>query len=157
AYIRVVKEPSGEFLLGGFFPNTARGKPLPAELFDRLNTPQLVYYHWEITAERLKELPQLSQLLLMVTHHRQLEGESAGHKWLERITPGLGNCLPIVTETTPAELVFTRKAPAGLTALELMALVDWLGPPNFPANDPRLPPAPQRLRNRPAMPLLPKP
>ncbi|HXF11299.1 MAG TPA: hypothetical protein VN625_10990 [Desulfuromonadaceae bacterium] len=153
ANVRAVHMPGSDFLVGGFFPNIARGQPLPRELFDRLNTPKLVYYHWELTEERLKELPQLSQLLLMVTSHRQLDGQSASRKWLERIEPGLGNCLTIATEASPTEIDFTRKAPAGLTAVELTALASWLESPNFPANDLRLPPRGAGRLHRPNLPM----
>ncbi|MGH7953889.1 MAG: hypothetical protein ACREFE_18480, partial [Limisphaerales bacterium] len=50
--VAAVREKSGDFLVAGFFPNTPEGKPLPPELFAQLKTPNLVYYHWEITAER---------------------------------------------------------------------------------------------------------
>jgi hypothetical protein len=41
-------------------------------------------------------------------------------------------------------LSFTRKAPGGLTAVELTALANWLEAPNFPGCDLSLP-APKRL------------
>ena len=109
-------------------------------MFARLAQSNLVYYHWEITAERLKLLPQLSQLVLMVTRHRQLDAQSAAGKWLDRIGPTLGNAMTEVTQTAPDELSFTRKAPGGLTAVELTALANWLEAPNFPGCDLRLPP-----------------
>ncbi len=74
----------------------------------------LVYYHWEITAGRLKVLPQLTQLGLMLTRHKQLDAQSAAGKWLNRVGPTLGNNVTEVTQTAPNELSFTRKAPGGL-------------------------------------------
>jgi hypothetical protein len=147
-FVRADHEADGDFLFGGFFPNTPRSKPLPPELFSQLNTPNLVYYHWEITSERLKELPELSQLLLMMTKHRQLPGGSLAQRWLTNSAPRLGNTVTYVTETSPTELSFTRKAPGGLTAVELMALANWLELPNFPALDFR---TPDRPRLRPGM------
>src|SRR5208282_153759 len=76
-FVQTLHEPAGDFLFGGFFPNTPFSRPLPAELWQQLNRPNLVYYHWEITAERLKELPQLTQLMLMMTQHKQLDVNSA--------------------------------------------------------------------------------
>jgi hypothetical protein len=146
-YIRVDREPDGEFLLGGFFPNTPRSQPLPPALFTELNTPNLIYYHWEITGVRLQELPELSQLLLMMTKHRQLP-DGPARMWLTNMTPSLGNSVTMVTEISPSELSFTRKAPAGLTAVELLALANWLESPEFPAFDLR---APERPRLRPGM------
>ena len=138
--VEALTEPSGDYLFASIFPNGPKSKPLPPELFQLLAQSNLVYYHWEITAVRLKMLPQLSQLALMVTHHRQLDEQSAAGKWLARIGPTLGNTVTEVKQTGPNELSFTRKAPAGLTAVELTALANWLEVPDFPGCDLRLPP-----------------
>jgi len=137
--VEALHEPTGDFLFASVFPNGPK-KPLPPELFVLLAQSNLVYYHWEITAARLKLLPQLSQLALMVTQHRQLDEQSAAGKWLDRIGPTLGNMVTEVTQTAPNELLFMRKAPGGLTAVELTALANWLEAPNFPGCDLLLPP-----------------
>jgi hypothetical protein len=137
--LEALHEPTGDFLFASVFPNGPKTKPLPPELFLRLAQSNLVYYHWEITAARLKLLPQLSQLALMVTRHRQLEAQSAAGKWLDRVGPTLGNMVTEVTQTAPNELTFMRKAPGGLTAVELTALANWLEAPNFPGCDLSLP------------------
>ena len=142
--LRALHEPAGDFLFAEVFPNSPRSRPLPPELFTLLGRTNLVYYDWEITGERLKLLPQLTQLALMVTHHRQLDAQSAAGKWLVRVGPTLSNAVTEVTQTAPNELSFTRKAPAGLTAFELTALANWLEATNFPGCDLRLPP-PKRL------------
>jgi hypothetical protein len=144
--VQAVREASGDFLVGGMFPNPPRGKPLPPELFTRLAPPNLVYYHWEITDPRLKMLLQPAQLALMMTRHKQLDGESVAIKWLNQIGPTLGNTTTEITQTAPNELTFTRKAPGGLTAVELFALANWLEAANFPGCDLRLPP-PRRNRH----------
>ena len=157
-YLRAVHEPAGQFLFAGVFPNTPRSKPLPPELFQRLATKDLVYYHWEITAERMPEVLNLSQLGLVLTSHRQLEGNSAALKWIQKITPALGNTVTEITRTGPAEMTFTRKAPGGFTALELFTLGSWLEAPNFPGFDIKLPPRPKRpVRPHPAPPGAPAP
>lgn len=152
--IHAEREPDGEFLVGGFFPNTPLSKPLPPDLFTQLATPTLVYYHWEITAERLRVLPQVSQLWLMITKHNQLNGQSAASKWLAHFGPTMGNSVTEAREISPTEISFTRKSPAGLTAVELVALANWLESPKFPAFDLRAPPRPMRARPRPQMPLM---
>src|SRR5262249_36540518 len=140
---------SGDFLLGGFFPNLFRPASLPPELLAAMNRPNLVYYHWEITSERLKLIPQLSQLLLMITQHKQLDGRSAAYKWLEQIGPTLsGSAVTEVTQIAPTELAFNRRAPGGLTAVELRAFASWLEATNFPGYDLRQPARPQ-MKNRP--------
>jgi len=138
--LEALHEPSGDFLFAGVFPNNPKGKPLPPELLTLLGQTNLVYYHWEITAERLKLLPQLTQLALMVTRHRQLDAQSAAGKWLAAVGPTLGNSVTEVTQTAPNQLTFVRKASGGLTAVELTALANWLEAPNFPGCDLRLPP-----------------
>ena len=138
--LRASHEPNGDFLFAEVFPNGPKTKPLPPELFTQLDQTNLVYYDWEITAARLKLLPQLSQLALMVTQHRQLNAQSAAAKWLNHVGPTLSNTVTEVMQTAPNELSFTRKAPGGLTAVELIALANWLEAPNFPACDLRLPP-----------------
>ena len=138
--LEALHEPTGDFLFAGVFPNGPTTRPLPPELCLRLAQSNLVYYHWEITAVRLKMLPQLSQLALMVTRHRQLDAQSAASKWLDRIGPTLGNTVTEIKQTAPNELSFTRKAPGGLTAVELTALANWLEAANFPGCDLRLPP-----------------
>jgi hypothetical protein len=144
--IDALHEPSGDFLFASVFPNSPRSKRLPPELFAQLAPSNLVYYHWEITAERLKLLPQLSQLALMFTSHRQLDAQSAAGRWLNQVGPTLGNSVTEIRQTAPNELSFTRKAPGGLTAVELTALANWLEAPDFPGCNLRLPPPnPKRL------------
>jgi hypothetical protein len=160
-----VHETTGDFLLAGIFPNGPRRKPLPPELFTQLATPNLVYYHWEITAERLPELLQLTQLGLMLTHHQQLDGNSAAAKWLDKIGPTLGNTVTTAVQTAPDEVTFSRKAPGGLTAAEFFALANWLEAKNFPGCDLTLPPMRPHLKNKripvatpmPASPAVPSP
>ncbi|MGA3284279.1 MAG: hypothetical protein ABSD57_07465 [Verrucomicrobiota bacterium] len=141
-YVKPLHEPAGDFLFGGFFPGTGRSRSLSPELLKQLNAPNLVYYHWETTADRLKELPQLTQLLLLIAQHKQLDGNSTAAKWLDHVEPTLGPSVTEITQTGPNELAFTRTASDGLTAVELIALANWLDAPNFPGCDLRLPPRP---------------
>ena len=120
-------------------------------MFTQLDRTNLVYYDWEITSERLQLLPQLTQLALMITRHKQLAAQSAAIKWLNRIGPTLGRTLTEVTQTAPNELSFTRKSAGGLTAFELTALANWLEATNFPGCDLRLPPLKPRIQ-RPRVP-----
>jgi len=157
--LRVLHEPTGDFLFAEVFPNSPKSNPLPPELFAQLNRTNLVYYDREITGERLTLLPQLMQLALMLTQHKQLAAQSAAAKWLYHISPTLGVAVTEVTQTAPNELSFTRKAPGGLTAIEFTALANWLEATNFPGCDLRLPPPnPRLLRPRvPGAPVKPAP
>jgi hypothetical protein len=158
--VTALHEKSGDLLLAGFFPNSPRSKPLPPELFTQLATPNLVFYHWEITAERLPEIQNLVQLGFVLTRHQQLDPKSAAGKWLAHVGPTLGNTVTKITQTAPEELAFSRKAPGGLTAMELFGLASWLEAANFPGCDLRLPPP--HFQNRkaaaplPAMPGIPR-
>jgi hypothetical protein len=146
-HLRALREPAGQFLFWETFPNTPKSKPLPPELFQRLATPSLVFYHWEITAERMPQLLNLSQFGLMVTSHQQLEAGSAAFKWLQRIGSALGNTDTEITQSGPAEFTFTRKAPGGFTAVELFTLANWLEAADFPGCDLKLPPRSPRLKH----------
>jgi hypothetical protein len=138
-FVQNVREPAGDFLLAGLILNSSDSMPLPPELFKMLAPANLVFYHWEITAERLPEVRILSQLALLFAQRNQLDGKSAAAKWLDRIGPTLGNTVTALTQTAPDELTFTRKAPGGLTAIELVALANWLESANFPFGKVELP------------------
>ena len=138
-YLQAVREPAGQFLLAGAFPNAPRGKPLSADLFQRLAEKNLVLYHWEITAERLPTALNLSQLGLVLTSHRQIGSASASLKWIQAIAPRFGNTVTEITQTGPAEMTFTRKSPGCFTAVELLTLASWLEAPAFPGWDLKLP------------------
>jgi len=148
-FVQALHEPAGDFLFGGFFPNTARS-PAPPELLAVFERPNLVYYHWEITAERLKLQLQLLQLSLLLTQHRQLDGNSDAARWLNLVGPKLGITVTEITQTAPAELTFERSAPGGLTALEFFALANWLEAPDFPGCDLSLTPAAETFKRPPA-------
>ncbi len=138
--VQAVHEPAGEFLFAGVFPNLPHSQPLPSELLTQIAPANLVYYDWEVTSERLKQLPHLTQLALMITRHRQLDVQSSAGKWLDRMGPTLGVTVTEVKQTAPNELSLQRKAPAGFTAVELIALANWLEAPNFPGCNLDLPP-----------------
>jgi hypothetical protein len=138
--IQAMHDPSGDFLMADIFPNPPGGKFPPPALFQQLAPANLVYYHWEVTSVRLKALPQITQLALLLTHHQQLEGQSAAGQWLKRIGPTLGASVTEMAQTGPSELSFIRQAPGGLTAFEFIALANWLQATNFPGCNLNLPP-----------------
>jgi hypothetical protein len=160
-YLQAVREPAGQFLLAGGFPNTPGFKSLPKELFQRLAVTNLLLYHWEITAERLPRASNLSQLGLMLTMHRQLDDGAAALKWILSIAPPPGNTVTEIRQTAPDQLSFRRTAPGGLTAVEFLALAHWLEMPNFPhfklikLPPPTHPKRPRTPAQQPAMPAHP--
>jgi hypothetical protein len=138
--VQALRGSSGDVLFADVFPNLPRGKPAPPELSQALTQANLVFYHWEVTSERVKVLPQLTQLALFLTQHRQLNDTSAAGRWLDLIGPTLGSSVTEATETGLLQLSFTRSSSSGLTGLELIALANWLEAPNFPGCDLRIPP-----------------
>lgn len=138
--VQALSEKNGDFLVADIFPNLPRGKFPSPVLYQQLELTNLVYYHWEITALRLKALPQMTQLALLLTRHRQLQAASPAAKWLNYFGPRMGTSVTEVMQSGPRELSFVRQAPAGLTAVELIALANWLEAPNFPGCDLSLPP-----------------
>lgn len=147
-HLRALKTPAGQFLFAELFPNIPRSKPLPPELFARLATPNLVYYHWEITASRIPELLHVTQLGLTLTMHKQLDAGSAAYKWMQRAGGAWGNTDTEITQSGPAELTLARKTPGIFTAPELFTLANWLEATNFPGFDIKLPPRSQRWKQQ---------
>ncbi len=139
--LRALTEPAGQFLVGELVPNTANRQPLPPELYRRLETKGLVFYHYEATGDRIKQLLYLTQLGLMITRHDQLSTGAAAFNWVQ----GLGTNLTLnpawdhtdteIIVAGPAELAFARKSPVIFTALEFYALEAWLDGPAFPSFD----------------------
>lgn len=144
--LQALTEPSGQFFFEELFPNPPPKEPLPPQLFHRLATKNLVYYHWEITSSRIPQLHYVTQLGLMMTMHKQLEASSAASRWLKRIGAALGPTDTEITQSGPAEFTFVRKTPGIFTALELYMLANWLEAQDFPGCDIKLPPRPARVR-----------
>lgn len=151
-FIEPVREPNGDFLFAGVFPNSFRRAPLPAGLLGQIvGRTNLVFYSWEITAERILGVENISQLFLLLARHQQLDSKSAAGQWLATVGPGIGNTITEMTLTGPDELTLVRKSPVGLTAFELVMLANWVESPDFPLGGFQLMPRPARpVRPRPA-------
>ena len=144
--VKALKQPTGDFLFAGIFPNPVRSRPLPPELFQQLATPNLVAYHWEVTSERIKSMGQMSQLLLLLSRHKQLGGTSAAMHWMTNAASVTGTSISEVTQVAPDQLKFTRRSPTGLTAFVFVALANWFDAPDFPGNNLKLPPLSERAK-----------
>lgn len=140
------EETEGGFLLAGLFPNTPRKVPPPPELFAQvLGRTNLVYYDWEIGAERLTAWHNMAQLALLLADKPQLSPESAAAKWIQAIAPKIGNIGTALTVTSPDQMTFVRQSPYGLTSVETVLLANWLESVIFPWGY-ELPPPPNRKR-----------
>lgn len=144
--IRALTDPSGQYLLASLLPAVPHGPALPPQLLTDLQSPNLVYFHWEKTADRVPQLLQVTQLGLVLTLHQQLVPTFPAAAWLNHVTPLLGQSMTQIKKTGPRELTLTRTATCGLTAWELYVLANWLQAPNFPGWEAPLPkPDPSRL------------
>ena len=144
-----MREPAGDFLMGGLFPAAFRSNapPFPKELLrEILSKPNLVYYDWEMNKERIDQWRSLEQVYL-VSAGRPMPGIGLpGQKWLQAAKGKMINCGTEVTLTAPNELTLLRNAPVGLTGFELNLLEYWLDAPEFPLHVKYPPPTRPMLR-----------
>ena len=132
-YVRAVRDHGTDYLLGGLFPLRSSTNRPPPELFGQLkDRPNLVYYDWEITQERLVHAKQLQQLWDITNHRRLAPTNAPEQKWLAAIGPKLGNTITEVTLASPTELDLVRRSDFGFTGFELATLARWIASPGFP-------------------------
>jgi hypothetical protein len=152
--VQSVSDTSGDYVVAGLLPMMKRTNPPPAELMAQLkNRPDLIYYDWELTSEKLP-YAGLSYELLDVVSRRTLPGTNAPSVRLkDQAAPLLGNAITEVTVTSPAELKLVRKSHLGVTGFEFATLLRWIDSPAFPLG--YEPPSP--LRRKPTRPQTPSP
>ncbi len=123
-----------DYVLGGLYAMPAgNSDPLPAEILRAVrDSPDLVYYHAELTGTRADQCLFITQLFRIVFHKPQLPATATATKWLKTVEPLLGVSATKVTRSGPEQLSFTRTSTVGFTALELHLLADWLESPQFP-------------------------
>ncbi len=134
-FIRRAPEPSGEFLNGGIFPVAPTTNAPPPALFEQLNRTNLVYYDWEITEHRLKQLRETLELLGILLTLPPMDEKSLAHRWVQAASPKLGNTITEITATSATELSLVRRSHIGLNGLELLTLANWIEGTNFPIAD----------------------
>lgn len=140
--LRPAVEPAGEFLLGGVFAPSLNTNPPPRELLAEITTSKdLVYYDWEITEERLKQVRILGQLWDILFRSpgpasESISGSSASQAWLLAVGKHLGNSVTQARVSSPQELSLVRRSHLGLTGMELVFLARWLDDPQFPFSSP---------------------
>ena len=122
-----------EYLLGGLLPWARNKDPLPADLENEIAAhPNLVCYDWEYSPERLRQWYGMFQLGEIMFDLALSDTRTPGHKWLEAMSPKLGNAGTEISLTAPNEITVLRNSTTGLTAFELSALAYWLDAPKFP-------------------------
>lgn len=151
-YLEVAPDP--EFVVAGFYPvANPSTNTIPSALLEELNQPNLVYYDWEITDERLRQWKPLWQLRHIVGGQAMPKANSASEKWLDAVSSKLGNTITQGVLTGPRRIEIARQSHAGFSALELTLLAHWLDAHDtiaFPSA-----PAPSRPGTKAAAPLPP--
>lgn len=113
--------------IAGLFPLLNQPRPIPDALLAQLDSAEnLVYYHWEITQNRIDFSKNLLQLLAFLADQPQMKADGAGLRWLNAVAPKMGNAVTIVTAPAPKTLDLVRKSYFGFTGLELAAFACWL-------------------------------
>lgn len=132
-YLKAAPEVEKDTLIMGLFPLQPSGKPLPASLLEALNaSDDLVAYHWEITQHRLIHWAQLNQLMGFITGAPSLSSQPIMVRWIQEVSPKLGNCITMLHLEDAQTLRLERKSHLGLNGLELVALFHWLSSDRFP-------------------------
>jgi hypothetical protein len=113
-------------LFGAARPVFSTNRP-PAELLQQVERPGLVYYHWEITGEALRNWVAIDQLRDMVNRQRP-QVRTSVLRWTQAMAARSEvNSVTEASITGDRQITVVRKAPLGLTGLELTALARWLG------------------------------
>jgi hypothetical protein len=130
-FVEAAPAPYSGFAVAGLFPVTGGTNPAPAELFEQLNKKNLVFYDWEITEDRLKQLRPISQLVQIVGSPDALRPDAPSGRWIDAIVSKLGNTVTEGTLEGDRRIRFVRQSHVGLNALELIVLAHWLDPNDF--------------------------
>lgn len=113
-------------LVGAARPVFSTNRP-PAELLQQMERPGLVYYHWEITGEALRNWVAIGQLSDMIVRQRPSVRTSV-LRWTQALAKRSEvNSVTEASISGDREITVVRKSPLGLTGLELTELAQWLG------------------------------
>ncbi|HNV00756.1 MAG: hypothetical protein KA191_09845 [Verrucomicrobia bacterium] len=123
------------FAVAGLFPLVKTKRPLPPELLSQImDRIDLVYYSWELTAQRVNGWRHIKNLYWMLAGYAPLPTNYTGEAWLfdTNVVDRLGNTGTELRLESPRHLVGVRNSALGLSGLELVALMRWLDDPDFP-------------------------
>lgn len=149
-FVSRASEKDPDFVMGGVFPLPRFGSPAPAALLSQIvGRTNQVFFHWEITAERIVSWRNISGLFRMLSLYAPPPTNSPVQLWMvdTNVSRHLGNAGTEITRVSDRELRVTRTSSIGLTGFEIMALLRWLDDPQFPRyTEP--PPGPLLLQRR---------
>lgn len=133
-YVAVATNDPG-FVVVGIFPTENTRPPAPPQLYSQImGRTNLVFYDWEITANRAQSWQQLRVFHNMIANYPPAPTNNPAVLWLQdpNVERYLGNAVTEIIAQTPRELVLTRTSATGFTGYELNQLVSWLDDPAFP-------------------------
>ncbi|HAM72923.1 MAG TPA: hypothetical protein DCM86_14890 [Verrucomicrobiales bacterium] len=138
---RPLMDGGREFLFASILPPPNTGRRPPEELFSFTNRADLAYYDWEITEERVNAWRYIYQIGLLVFGRISPDTNAPAQRLMEDLSHGerLGNCVTELAITGPSEMTFLRNSPVGLTGLEIVNALRWVGSANFPFTYERAP------------------
>ncbi len=147
-YACAAVDGSDRFVQFGVFAVAPNTNPAPAQLWSQVaGRSNQLFYSWEITGERLLQAKVLSQILRiaappeMIPIHPDLsQPDSLEQTWLDAVARFLGNTVTEITRETPTRYLMSRRGHLGLTATELVLLVNAIDDPRFPLFGYALPP-----------------
>jgi hypothetical protein len=126
--LEAVQTNDGQFLFASAFPKPSNGNNAPDALLAQIEgRTNLVYYDWELTGRRLGEWLILKRIIFKYLIGQDTDGKDTmfvGDQWLGGLTSLAGNTTTEITRVAPNELCLERKAPLGLTSVELVLLAN---------------------------------
>ncbi len=132
-YVTVTQDSGRDFLVAGTYPNWVGTNPPVIFEFLAART-NLVYYDWEITAERAWSWRTLFNIFRHAFEKPRLAPNSASIVWINSVSNQLGNTVTEVSRSDSNRLSFVRQGPVGLSGVELVIFAHWLESPGFPLN-----------------------
>jgi hypothetical protein len=128
-HLMPAKNATNTYAVLAFMPPPRPQEDMSAELLRQLETPGLIYYDWEITAENADHWNLTLQNFDLIRRLEPPYYQGPGQLWLWSSVTNLGNTVTRVTQKTPGEFDFLRNSDAGLSAFELVELTRWVDGP----------------------------
>ncbi len=127
--VSTARQKEQDFLVTSIIRPSKSTNPMPVELLGELNTPDLVYYDWEITAEMYSHWNVLFQYNNLIRGIKANAFQPRAYNWIAAAAPKFGNSVTTVRRVSPTEFDLSRSSSAGLTSLEWVLLTRFLDGP----------------------------
>jgi hypothetical protein len=127
--ITPARDDNRDFLLLSLFPLTPQIQSAPEKPWSQLDgRTNLVYYDWEVTGRRLREVRMLIEMLGYRQDARtdeDLNAQVVKDNFLGGMGTAIGQTVTEITRPAPNELSIVRQGPLGLTGVEMVLLSNW--------------------------------